>query len=642
MTVEFRVLGPLEVRHAGSPIVVPAGKARVLLATLLLRAGEVVTSDELVERLWDGGAPDPARARATLQMTVTRLRRALGPANVVRTVTGGYLADVPADGLDLRRFRSLADAGRHAEALELWRGAPLSDVRSDALHRLEVVPLEEERLGVLARRLDADLAAGKAHELVTELRSLVRAHPLRERFRAQLMLALYRADRQAEALAAYRAAREVLAAELGVEPGPALRELHGHILVADPDLARARSVVPHLLPPRSPHFVGRDAALAELSACADAGPGVVVIDGMAGIGKTALAVHWANLAAEAFPDGRLHVDLRGFAPTGEPVPPGEVIRGFLDAFEVPPARVPASFEARVALYRRLVGGRRLLVVLDNAGDADQVRPLLPDGGFVVVTSRNRLTGLVAGGARRITLEPLDDAGSRALLDRRLGPDRLAEHAAAIDSLVRLCAGLPLALAVVATRAAVNPHFTLADIADQLETEHDPLEHLDSGEEDARVCRVFWSSYRRLGPAAARLFRLLGRHPVPTVSVPAAAAVAGLPVPDAAAAIAELTEAHLWSEDAPGRYSTHSLLRGYAAELSATEGDDTDRAAARALTWYALTASNAARWLLDGAGPPLPPPDRVRPAEFASAEEASAWLDSEWDDFVRLVRAGATG
>ncbi|WP_233825426.1 AfsR/SARP family transcriptional regulator [Saccharothrix sp. S26] len=635
MTTEFGVLGPLEVRHAGRPVAVPAGKARVLLAALLLRVGEVVTADELVERLWDGGAPDPARARATLQMTVTRLRRALGPANAVRTAGGGYLADVRAEALDLSRFRALADAGRYAEALALWRGAPLSDVRSDALHRLEVVPLEEERLSVLARRVDADLAAGAAHELVAELRSLTRAHPLRERFLVQLMLALYRSDRQAEALAAYRAAREVLAAELGVEPGRELRELHERILVAPPGLAPARSVVPHLLPSRGPHFVGREAALAELSACARAGPGVVVVDGMAGIGKTALAVHWANLAAEAFTGGRLYVNLRGFDASAEPVEPDEVVRGFLDAFEVPPARVPPTSRAQVALFRRTVAGRKLLVVLDNARDAEQVRPLVPEGAFVVVTSRHRLTGLAA---RSITLDPLDDARSRELLDRRLGPERVAGQGAATAALVELCAGLPLALAVVAARAAVNPHFTLAHVADELADEQDLLGHLGAGEEDARLWTVFSWSYRLLGPAAARVFRLLGRHPVPTASVSAAAAVAGLPVPDAAAAIAELVDAHLLAEHAPGRYSAHPLLRRYAAELSATEDDDADHAVARALTWYAHTAANAVRWLPDQVAEDLPARDCVRPDEFASAAEASAWLESEWDGFARLVRA----
>ncbi|PSL54751.1 DNA-binding SARP family transcriptional activator [Saccharothrix carnea] len=636
MTTEFRVLGPLEVRHAGRPVAVPAGKSRVLLAALLLRAGEVVTAGELVDRLWDGGAPDPARARATLQMTVTRLRRALGQANVVRTAAGGYLADVPADALDLHRFRSLVDAGRYAEALALWRGAPLSDVRSDALHRLEVVPLEEERLDALARRIDADLAAGAAHELVAELRSLTRAHPLRERFRAQLMLALYRSERQAEALAAYREAREVLAGELGVEPGRELRELHERILLANPDLVPARSVVPHLLPSRGPYFVGRDEESAELSAGAEAGPGVVVVGGMAGVGKTAFAVHWANLAAEAFTGGRLYANLRGFDPSAEPVPPGEVLRGFLDALDVP--SVPAGFEAQVAAFRRAVEGRKLLIVLDNARDAEQVRPLVPDGAFVVVTSRDRLAGL---GARSITLEPLDDVESRALLERRLGPERLAEEAAATGTLVELCAGLPLALAVVATRAAVNPHFTLADVADQLAVDQELLDHMDTGEEDARLCTVFSWSYRLLGPMAARVFRLLGHHRVPSSSVSAAAAVAGLPVPDAEAAIAELTAAHLLSGHASGRYSMHPLLRRYAAELADAEGDDVDAADRRALTWYAHTAANAVRWLTDEAAPVLPAHDCVRPDEFTSAEDASAWLDAEWEAFVLLVRAGTT-
>ncbi|WP_367134887.1 BTAD domain-containing putative transcriptional regulator [Saccharothrix sp. HUAS TT1] len=660
MSTEFRVLGPLEVRSAGKPIAVPAGKARVLLAALLLRAGEVVPADELVERLWEGGAPDPARARAALHMTVARLRRSLGPANVVRTATGGYLADVPADALDLHLFRSWADAGRYADALGLWRGAPLSDVRSDALHRLEVAPLEEERLVVLERRIDADLAAGGARELVAELRSLTRAHPLRERFRDQLMLALYRADRQAEALATYRAAREVLVDELGVEPGPRLRELHERILGGDPDPLPAKPVVPHRLPARGPHFVCRDAALAELSARAEAGAGVVVVGGAAGVGKTALAVHWANLAADAFPDGRLYADLRGFGTADSPLPPAEVVRGFLDAFEVPAAEVPDGLAARVELFRRVVGGRRVLVVLDNARDADQVRPLLTAGCFTVVTSRDRLADLVAAGAHPVDVDLLDDAASRALLVRRLGPERLAGQDTATAALVAHCAGLPLALAVVAMRAAVNPHFPLALIAEELADEQAGLRQFDTGDPESSLGNVFSWSYRLLGPSAARLFRLLGRHPGPA-SASAAAALAGVPLPEAEAAIGELIAARLLTEPSPGRYSAHGLLRRYAAELSAAEDDDTDRARAaeRALSWYVHTARNAVGWLPDR-GAPAPgraadrflraacerasprPPEHVPPAGFTSAEDASAWLGAEWDNLVRLVRAATAG
>ncbi|MBY8849049.1 AfsR/SARP family transcriptional regulator [Saccharothrix longispora] len=652
MTAEFGVLGPLSVRYSGTPVAVPAGKARVLLASLLLRAGEVVPVDDLVARLWDGGAPDPSRARATLHMTVTRLRQALGAANVVRTAPGGYVAEVAPDALDLHRFRSLVRRARYAEALALWRGEPLSDVRSDVLHAQDVAPLHEERTAVLEHRVEADLAAGAARDLVAELRSLVRLHPLRERLHGQLMLALYRSDRQAEALAAYRAARRVLAAELGVEPGPALRELHERILIANPDLAPAppprseQVAVPHLLPARSPHFVGREDALAELSAHArrTPGPGLVVISGTAGVGKTTVAVHWANQVADSFPDGRLYVNLRGFDPTGEPVPTGEAVRGFLDAFEVPPARIPATTEGQLRLYRDAVGDRRLLIVLDNARDVEQVRPLLPGGSrcFVVVTSRDRLAGLCdTEGAHPLTLDMLDAAEARTLLARRLGRDRLEQDEAATDALVGHCAGLPLALAVVAARAAVNPHFPIGLVVEELADEQDRLDFLDAGDPDASVRNVFSWSYRHLGPAAARLFRLLGRHPGVTLSMPAAAALSGVPLPGAVAAIEELTRAHLLFEHGPDRYSTYDLLRWYAAELSAAEDADADEAADRVLNWYLHTGHRAKRWMTsDYVEPGLPVLDGVRPVEFDSFEAATAWFEAEHLNFVLLARAAA--
>ncbi|XVV03260.1 BTAD domain-containing putative transcriptional regulator [Actinosynnema sp. CA-248983] len=632
MSHGFRVLGPLEVLHDGVPVPVPAGRVRVVLAALLLRAGEVVSADALVERLWDGSPPNPDRARGTLQMVVTRLRQALGEANVVRTVRGGYLGDVAPGALDLHVFRDLVEDGRFAEALALWRGEPLSDVSSDTLHAEDVAPLEQERLAVLERRIAADLAAGRAGELVAELRSLVRAHPLRERFRAQLMLALYRSGRQAEALAAYREARAESVAELGVEPGPELRELHEHILAASPDLTPPKALaVPRMLPATSPHFVGRAAELAELTRASAEGR-IVVISGTAGVGKTTLAVHWANQVADRFPDGRLHVNLRGFDPSGEPVSPAEAVRTFLDAFEVPPQKVPTSAEGQLALLRETLAERRVLLVLDNARDADQVRPLLPAGAqcFAVVTSRHALPDL---DARTLSLALLNPADARALLARRLGTERLADGA---DDLVERCAGLPLALSIVAARAAVHPQFSLRDIADQLAVAADRLDYLDAGEPDVSMRDVFSWSYRHLSPAAARLFRLLGCHKGVTVSVPAAAALAGVREPAAVASVAELSQAHLLFEHRPGWYSTYDLLRWYAAELAAT--DDTDAAAHRVLNWYAHTAFRARRHVnRDQNTINLGRIDGVEPQEFSSFEEACDWYEAERRNLALLAR-----
>ncbi|MBW4716003.1 AfsR/SARP family transcriptional regulator [Saccharothrix obliqua] len=647
MTTEFLVLGPLEVRHGGEPVPVPAGKVRALLAVLLLRANETVPADELVDVLWEGGAPNPDRVRSTLHMVVNRLRRALGDAAGVRTVTGGYRLDVPPGALDLHRYRDLVSAGRYHEALALWRGAPLPDVRSDALHATAVAPLLEERLDVLERRVDADLADGLAGELVAELRALTGRHPLRERFWGQLVLALYRSQRQADALAAYREVRAVFVAELGVEPGAALRELHDHVLVANPDLARPAPppvVAPTMLPAPNPHFVAREAELAELTGLVTRSASrVAVLGGTAGVGKTTTAVHWAHAVADRFPGGVLYVNLRGFDPTGEPLSPAEAVRAFLDAFEVPPGTIPAGLEGQVALYRRILADRSALVVLDNARDAEQVRPLLPGGArcFAVVTSRDRLTGLVANeGAHPLSLPLLAPDEAVALLTRRLGADRVAADPGATAELARRCAGLPLALAIVAARAAVNPGFALRAVADELADERLRLDYLDAGAPDANVRAVFSWSYRFVGRAAARMFRLIGLSPAVETSVAAAAALAGVPDQAAASALAELTRAHLLFEPHPGRFTTYDLLRRYAAELAEAEdpAPERDAAADRLLNWAVRVLHHANRWLVHDLTPlKVPPVDGLRPREFSSFAEATAWLDLEHNNLVLLAR-----
>ncbi|MEU7525825.1 BTAD domain-containing putative transcriptional regulator [Saccharothrix sp. NPDC042600] len=587
MAVEFRLLGMLEVRYRGEVVPTPAGKARDLLAALLLRANAVRGVDELVELLWAPGHANPERSRATLHMVVARLRRSLGAANVVRTAPGGYVAEVQADSVDLLRFRALTAAGRYHEALALWRGAPLPDVRADALRLAEIAPLVEEHLTVLERRIDADLDRGAAGGLVAELRSLTRQHPLRERFWWQLVLALYRSDRQADALAAYREARRVLLAELGVEPSEPLRRLHDRILAAEPAPVapvedRRPVVVPHALPGRNPHFVGRDAELAALSTLLDDdahGPSTAVVTGAPGVGKTALAGHWANLVAERFPGGRVHVDLRGFDPTGRPAATGEAFRAVLGAFGLDGEHVPADPGALAARYRDVLRGRRALLVLDNARDEDQVRPLLPRGPGcrVVVTSRDRLTGLTPpGGAVRVSLDLLGPAEARALLVRRLRADRRADPA--IGELADHCAGLPLALSIVAARAGTHPHTPLRAIADELSAPSTRLDYLDAGEPDVSVRDAFSWSYRLLGPRAAKVFRVIGSRGGEELSPSAAAALAGMSEQEASTALHELRRAHLLAEPRPGRFSLDDLMRCYAVERALAEGDPVDRGA----------------------------------------------------------------
>ncbi|MEV4629337.1 tetratricopeptide repeat protein [Micromonospora sp. NPDC049523] len=362
-------------------------------------------------------------------------------------------------------------------------------------------------------------------------------------------------------------------------------------------------LVPRQLPAAVRHFAGREpqvAALSDLLAEAADAPGAVLISaigGTAGVGKTALALHWAHRVADRFPDGQLYVNLRGFDATLPIMSPAEATRGFLEALGVPAERVPVGLTAQAALYRSLLVGRRMLVLLDNARDADQVRPLLPgsSGCLVVVTSRNQLPGLVAAeGAHPLVLDLLPAAESRELLSRRLGAARVAREAEAVDRIVASSAGLPLALSIVAARAATHPDFGLGRLADELEDRRGSLDGFTGGEAGADVRAVFSWSYRGLDPVSARLFRLLGLHPGPDVSVPAAASLAGLPVADVRAPLADLTRANLLAEPLPGRYALHDLLRAYALEQFEADAPDREREAAltRLFDHYLHTAHGA--------------------------------------------------
>jgi tetratricopeptide (TPR) repeat protein len=413
-------------------------------------------------------------------------------------------------------------------------------------------------------------------------------------------------------------------------------------------------LVPRQLPPPARHFTGRNAELAELTGLVDraaaAGDPVVIsaIDGTAGIGKTTLAVHWAHQVADRFPDGQLYVNLRGFDPGGAPMVPAEAVRGFLDAFGVAPERIPVSLQAQADLYRSLVAGRRVLVVLDNARDADQVRPLLPGspGCLAVVTSRNRLTSLVAAeGAYPITLDVLSAEEARGLLTRHLGAGRTGAEPAAVDDIVASCARLPIALAIVAARAATHPGFPLTSLADELADARSSLDALDGGDLMTDVRAVFSWSYERLGQPAARLFRLLGLHPGPDISAAAAASLAA--VPSVRRVVEELARAHLVQERVPGRFAFHDLLRAYAAELATEIDADADRDAAihRVLDHY-LSTAHSGSVLISPHRDPIPPsasgPDP--PAErLTDASHALAWFTAEHPVLLAVIRlAAATG
>ncbi|ANZ37625.1 hypothetical protein BBK82_17775 [Lentzea guizhouensis] len=618
--IEYRVLGPLEVLHDGTAVAVPGGRCQVLLATLLLRPNWFVPADELIDRVWEDGPPSPDRAHKTLQMVVRRLRVALGEADCVRTSRGGYLASVEPDELDLLRFRALAGSGDLGAASALWRGPVLGNVPSDRLHREDVPQLVNERLAVLDRRIDTDLDRGLAGELVAELRSLVAEHPLRESFWRQLMLALYQAGHQAEALAAYRDVRTRLVDELGVDPGPALRELHEQILRAEVSVTRRR--VPRQLPAGVRNFVGR---AEELAALATAG-GITVLHGVGGVGKTALALRWARAARDDFPDGDLYLNLRGFDPEAKPVEPAAAAEHLLVGLGV--TDVPAAADARYALLRTELADRRLLLVLDNAASARQVLPLLPGapGVRVVITSRNQLRALVSQhDATAIGLHQLDFTAAHALLGAVLGVGRVAAEPEAAGEIVERCAGLPLALRVFAERVARFPDTSLREFVAELDSAR--LDALSDYEEiDVRA--VFSWSYRALDDESARMFRLLSVHPGPDFDVSAAAALADVSVAQARRLLERLVADHLVQSRTPGRYELHDLLRAYAAELS---GDD--RAAALRLTeWYVHTLENAA--VHEGAKIAMRAGEvttGVTPQEFSSRSDALAWVRQEWDN-----------
>jgi DNA-binding SARP family transcriptional activator/Tfp pilus assembly protein PilF len=702
--MRWGILGPLQVADdAGTEIRLPAGRLRVLLAGLLTQANHAVPVDELVELVWDG-AP-PVRAARTVRVHVVRLRRALGSSAAARIVTQppGYLCRAEEDELDVLRFEKLCRQARSAareaawpraaalltEALGLWRGAPLADVPSDLLRQRELPRLDRLRVQAIDDHVDAEMHLDRYEQLIPQLHDLIARYPLRERPPAQLMRVLARAGRRAEALEVYQDARRVLASELGIEPGPELRGLHERILAGDaepappadavpaytavatpapgqlattldapalatPAPSEPARVVPRELPMGVRDFTGRSGELRALTRLLDefgdrvpGAPLISAIGGTAGVGKTALAVQWAHQVAGWFPDGQLYVNLRGFAPSGAPATPASAICGFLDALGIPPERIPSAPDAQAGLYRSLLADRKMLIVLDNARDEDQVRPLLPasPASLVLITSRNQLTGLAAAdGARLMILDTLTHDEAVQLLTARLGEDRAAAEPGATSEIAALCAHLPLALAIAAARAAARPRFALTQLVAELHGAAGRLDALDAGDPTASVGAVFSWSYQQVSPQAARMFRLLGLHPGPDISVPAAASLAAACEPQARRLLGELTRDGLTTEHAPGRYAFHDLLRAYAAEQAC--GSDGDTAAgeviSRILDHYMHTA-HAAALLLNPSREPLtlhPPRPGVTPEPLADHVQALAWFEAEHHVMTSAVTLAA--
>ncbi|MEU4549495.1 AfsR/SARP family transcriptional regulator [Nonomuraea dietziae] len=563
MSARFGVLGPLRVLDGGGAEVTPGpAKHRALLVALLMSAGQTVTHDRLVTAVW--GAEPPASAEAVLRVYVSALRKTV---EGIRTVPGGYLLAVDPEEVDALRFERMVAHARRAraagraieavdalaQALGLWRGRALDGIEGE-LRRAHAVPLEELRLAALEERVELDLELGRGAELIGELRALVAAYPLRERAWAQLMHALTQAGRRSDALAAYQEARGTLVAELGLEPGPELREAHERVLAEE--LGRS---VPNETPPDIADFTGRQAVLDWIESALPA-PGAapvhLVLYGPAGAGKSALAVHAA--ARLDLPDGRLHASLRDRAP-------GAVLEDLLRSLGCPDGAVPSSLDERVRLYRSLVAGRRLLVVLDDATSEAQVRPLLPTGAgcLTLVTSRSPLFGLEA--ARAYPLDVLEAGEAVAMLARIIGADRVAAEPDQAHRIVRLCGALPLALRIAGSRLARRRGWTLEHLADRLGDERGRLDELSAG--DLAVRSSLALGYRALSGDERLLLRRLGALSSPDFAPWIAVALVGR---DGGRGMESLAEGGLLQERGLDRYGWHDLTRLYAAERLAEE------------------------------------------------------------------------
>jgi DNA-binding SARP family transcriptional activator/tetratricopeptide (TPR) repeat protein len=676
--VEFRLLGEIEARIAGRPMDLGHTRRRCVLVVMLIDANRTVPVDRMVDRIWADHPPQGVRN--VLYSYLSRLRQSLAGATDVSIVrqSGGYILNVDPEIVDLHRFRSLIAKARdvtaddntaltlYEEALSLWQGEPFPTLDTPWFNTIRD-SLEKERFTVELERNDLQLRAGRHAQLLAELSDRAASHPLDERLAGQLMLTLYRSGRAADALDHYERLRSQLANELGTDPSPPLQELHQQMLVADPALnppvgkvrlpgtsggtgtggspqpapAGSTAPVPRQLPAPPRLFTGRSRELAELSASlSDAGldddktMAVAAIGGAGGIGKTWLALQWAHTNLERFPDGQLYVNLRGFDPKGSPMPVGVAIRAFLDALGVEPGLVPADLEAQTGLYRSLVAGRRMLIVLDNARDTTQVEPLLPGSPscVVLVTSRNQLDGLVMTyGGRPVSLDVLDRSEAWDLLARRLGEQRIAAEPDAVDALLERCAGLPLALGVVAARAVSYPGLPLQELVDELLEASNRLDALSSGDLTTNLYAVFTSSYDALDPEPAMAFRLLGLAPGPDIDLYAVSALTGLPTAQARKVLRGLHSAHLVQHQARGRYRMHDLLRLYALDRAREDlPADVSAAALRRLVEFYVHTAHAGDRLLHPYATRivLDPPAGFTPVALPDREAAISWFDAE--------------
>lgn len=669
---EFGILGPVVVRTNDGEVAVGGARSRSILAALLLEADRVVSVEQLVDAAW--GEDPPASARTQVQNRVSSLRRVLRQANcgvdAIATRGAGYVLRLDDGQLDLQRFGGgLAQAealvadgriGKASEALRdalaLWRGPALHGLTTTPYLRAASDRLTERHLSALERRIQLDLDLGRHAHLIPELTGLAATHPYSEGLHALLMLALYRAGRQAEALDAFHRARLLLTEQFGVEPGPLLRRMQEVVLrgvdgptfvsrpaAPEPAAPQPAAPVPRELPADVAGFIGRTGQLDTLDTLIpkttdlSTSLAIAAIVGTAGVGKTALAVHWAHRVADRFPDGQLHVNLRGYAQS-RPVRPIEALGLLLRSLGARPEEVPVDVEEAAALYRSLLAGRRVLVLLDNARSAEQVRPLLPGskGSLVLVTSRNRLGGLVAReGACRLTLGVLTPDEARTLLARVLDDGRVRAEPDAVAELAKACTYLPLALRITAANLNDHPHRSIADHAARLRNGN-PLTALSIDEEAVRA--AFDLSYDAVPADAQRLFRLLGLVPGADFTAGAAAALIGTTTDETAPLLDLLAGAHLLEECGPDRFTFHDLLRHYARERVEVDGGERTAAMHRLFDWYLHAADAAARLLYcHVVRLPLPSVDTPQAVPtFAGRVEALDWLDNEHHNLIAAI------
>ncbi|WP_146610519.1 MULTISPECIES: AfsR/SARP family transcriptional regulator [unclassified Streptomyces] len=692
------ILGPLQVLADGAPLAAPQGRQRNLLAALLLSPDRVLSHDDLVDLVWDGTPPQDARG--ALRTCVMRLRRSLGSRWAGRLIThdSGYQvrADVgEVDWLAHREHRQeAARAVRKQDwatvleqldaALALWRGPALVDVPSQRLREAHLGHLEESHAQALEWRYEALLGLHRHSEVTLDIQQSIGRYPLRENFRAQLMLALCRSDREAEALAAYQQARRVLVDELGTEPSGRLREIHQKILTGT--LAPAPAAVPaarggapvpaqsrgegavapgrasgdgkqpaavRRLPLPSRNFVGRSAELTALDALGQGpvaggrpGGGLVVITGPGGIGKTSLALSWAHRQAgtspERFPDGRLLVNLHGFDPVVPALGPLEALGRLLTMLGVVGEAMPNDLDSRIRMYRDLMAQRSVLVILDNAVDAEQVRPLLPNSpdALVLVTSRHQLPGLVVTeGAGVLTLGLLDAGDSLALLERMLGPARIREEPEAANRLADICGRMPLTTCIAGARALLEPALSLTDLCRELQEEPDPLERFETGDQDSSLRRILDGSYARLAPAAASVYRLLGVHHGSHITLGAVAHMTGVSLPEARKVLSELVRCSLLTIGSANLYTMHDIVRAHAAERAHATDPAAARTAARhRLFDHYLSSAEAAASLIDPfrAFHPAPSGPEPLPGEFGAPGQAATWFDTHGPVLLTMI------